>query len=110
MLLDHSEQATGPADILGPPAPNERIAPVSAYNELQLSSFVDQIFKRLEAIEGQLVVLSEKAGVPYERPGAAAPEEVRLLVQSGDRMGAIKKYRELTGGSLEEAQAVIAEL
>jgi ribosomal protein L7/L12 len=48
--------------------------------------------------------------VPYARPGAAAPEEVKLLVQAGDRMGAIKKYRELTGGGLDEAQAVIAEL
>jgi ribosomal protein L7/L12 len=80
------------------------------YNEAQLSSFVDQIFKRLEGIEDQVAILSERAGVPYVRPGAAAPAEVKLLVQSGDRIGAIKKYRELTGAGLEEAQAVIAEL
>jgi ribosomal protein L7/L12 len=81
-----------------------------AYNELQLSSYVDQIFKRLDGIEDQLAILSEKAGVPYTRPGSSAPAEVKQLVQAGDRMGAIKKYRELTGGGLEEAQAVVAEL
>lgn len=81
-----------------------------AYNELQLSSFVDQIFKRLEAIEDQMAIVSEKVGVPYARPGAGAPPEVKQLVQAGDRIGAIKKYRELTGADIEEAKAAIAEL
>ncbi len=83
---------------------------MSAYNELQLSSFVDQIFERLRAIEGQLAILSEKAGVPYEAPGRSAPEEVLELVQAGDRIGAVRKYRELTGCGLEEAKEMIAKL
>lgn len=80
------------------------------YNEMQLSSYVDQIFKRLQGVEDQLAILSEKAGVPYSRPGADVPAEVRQLAQAGDRLGAIKKYRELTGAGLEQAQAAIAEL
>jgi hypothetical protein len=83
---------------------------MSAYNELQLSSFVDQIFERLRAIEGQLALLSEKAGVPYDAPGKEVPQEVADLVLSGDRMGALRKYRELTGAGVEEAQEAIAKL
>ncbi|HEU5254151.1 MAG TPA: hypothetical protein VFU16_12590 [Solirubrobacterales bacterium] len=83
---------------------------MSAYNELQLSSFVDQVFERLRKIEGQLAVLSEKAGVPYEAPSQAAPEEVVRLVEAGDRIGAIRKYRELTGCGAEEAKEVVAGL
>ena len=83
---------------------------MSAYNELQLSSFVDQIFKRLQGIEDQLAILSEKAGVPYDRPADKAPSEVVELARSGDRLGAIKKYRELTGAEMGEAQEVVEGL
>ncbi|MBK5220269.1 MAG: hypothetical protein JJE35_10865 [Thermoleophilia bacterium] len=47
---------------------------MSAYSELQLSSFVDQVFERLRAIEEQLTVLSEKVGVPYAAPAKSVPE------------------------------------
>jgi ribosomal protein L7/L12 len=83
---------------------------MSAYNDYQLSSFVDQIFERLRAIEAQLALLSEKAGVPYEAPSQEAPEEVVELVQQGDRIGAIRKYRELTGCGMDEAKELIAKL
>ena len=43
------------------------------YNEAQLSSYVDQIFERLRAIENQMAAVSQAAGVPYDRPGAGAP-------------------------------------
>jgi len=33
------------------------------YNEMQLSSFVDQIFERLRAMEAQMVRVSEATGV-----------------------------------------------
>ena len=83
---------------------------MSAYNELQLSSYVDQIFERLRAIEAQLALLSEKAGVPYAAAAQDAPAEVVELVQAGDRMGAIRKYRELTGAGMEEAQEAVSKL
>ena len=83
---------------------------MSAYNELQLSSFIDQVFERLRAIEAQLAVLSEKAGVPYDVPGQEVPQEVADLVLAGDRMGALRKYRELTGSGVEEAQEAISKL
>lgn len=83
---------------------------MSAYNELQLSSFVDQIFKRLQGIEDQLSILSEKAGVPYDHPADSAPKEVVELAHGGDRLAAIKKYRELTGADMAEAQEVVEGL
>ena len=83
---------------------------MSVYNELQLSSFIDQVFARLRAIEEQLAVLSEKAGVPYEAPSQSAPKEVVDLVAQGDRIGAIRKYRELTGCGMDEAKEVVAGL
>ena len=83
---------------------------MSAYNEYQLSSFVDQIFERLRKIEAQLSIVSEKVGVPYENPSASAPPEVVELVQAGKRVDAIKRYRELTNASLEEAQSVVSGL
>ncbi len=81
-----------------------------AYNEYQLSSFVDQVFERLRAIEAQLAILSEKAGVPYEAAAQQAPQEVVDLVGAGDRMGAIRKYRELTGADMEAAKEAISKL
>lgn len=83
---------------------------MSVYNETQLSSFVDQVFERLRAIEAQLEVLSEKAGVPYEAPSKNVPDEVVELAQAGDRLGAIRKYRELTGCGSQEAQEVVSGL
>ena len=83
---------------------------MSVYNELQLSSFVDQVFERLRGIEAQLAILSEKAGVPYEAPSRQVSPEVMELVEGGDRMGAIKKYRELTGCGMDEAKEMIAKL
>lgn len=80
------------------------------YNEAQLSSYVDQIFERLRGIENQIAVLSDRAGVPYDRPGAGAPPEVAELAAAGDRMGAIRKYRELTGAGAEEATKVVEGL
>jgi ribosomal protein L7/L12 len=66
--------------------------------------------ERMQAIEAQLAILSEKAGVPYERPGDEIPADVVALVQGGDQLGAIKKYREITGATLMEAQQVIDKI
>jgi ribosomal protein L7/L12 len=80
------------------------------YNEMQLSSFVDQIFERLRALEAQMMRVSEAADVSYDAPGAGVPQEVIDMVQAGDRMGAIGKYREATGVGMAEAQGAVAKL
>ncbi|HWB70284.1 MAG TPA: hypothetical protein VG518_09940 [Solirubrobacterales bacterium] len=83
---------------------------MSVYNEMQLSSFIDQIFERLRALEAQMAKVSEAAGIPYDAPDEGVPQEVIDLVQAGDRIGAITKYRELTGFGLDQAKEAIAKL
>lgn len=81
------------------------------YNDMQLTSYVDQILARVERLEKQLLVVSEKVGVPMEDPRAGISDEVAELVRAGDRMGAMKKYRELNpGASVDEAKAAIAAI
>jgi hypothetical protein len=41
---------------------------------------------------------------------AEVPQEVVDLAQSGDTMGAMKKYRELTGAGAEQATKVVSGL
>lgn len=66
---------------------------------------------QVDRIERQVALISEKLGIPYDYPGnAALPDEVVALASSGDKQGAIRKYRELTGAGLSEAQAAIAGL
>ena len=82
----------------------------AAYDAEDLNRRFGQIAERMRGIEAQLAVLSEKAGVPYAAPSDGAPPEVVQLAQSGDQMGAIKHYRELTGASFEEAREVVGGL
>lgn len=81
-----------------------------AYNQESLERHFKQINERLGAIEAQLSKLSGEVGVPYDRPLAEVPQEVVDLAQSGDTMGAMKKYRELTGAGAEEATKVVSGL
>jgi ribosomal protein L7/L12 len=65
------------------------------------------LLKRLRAIEEQLEIFSERAGVSYTRPGANLPPAVRELVLSGKKIQAIQELRELTGASLGEAKQIL---
>jgi hypothetical protein len=82
----------------------------AAYESADLDRRFGQINERFRAIEEQLAVLSQQAGVPYSPPAAAAPPEVVQLAEAGDQMGAIKKYRELTGADFDQARQVVAGL
>ena len=79
-----------------------------AFNEALIGVQFERINERLRAIEAQLEVLSEKTGVPYERPGKEVPQEVVDLRVAGKELEAMKLYRELTGADAKEAQEVIA--
>lgn len=80
------------------------------YNEAQLSSYVDQIFARLQRIEDHLAISSPASAEPFVPASASAPDDVVALARAGDRIGAIKRYREITGCGLEEARTVVAGL
>jgi len=65
------------------------------------------LLKRLQAIEDQLVMLSQLAGLPYSPPGSDLPPSVRELVLAGKTIQAIQELRKLTGLGLSEAKAAI---
>jgi ribosomal protein L7/L12 len=78
-----------------------------AFNEAMAGEMFERVNERLRAIEAQLSILSERAGVDYERPGADVPDEVVELVKAGEELKAIKRYRELTGAGGAEARKVV---
>jgi hypothetical protein len=80
------------------------------YNEYQLSAFVEQFLERFRRIEAQLALLSDKLGIPFEDPTAGVPSEVVELARAGDRVGAARRYRELTGAGPDEARDVLRQL
>jgi ribosomal protein L7/L12 len=92
------------------------------------------LLRRIEALEAQVTLLSQHAGVPCPMfastgfavatnpmaPPAAAPHaggpppqlspaqiEIVELARSGNKLEAIKRYRELTGADLAEAKRFI---
>ena len=67
---------------------------------------------RLEAIEWNIARLLTQAGLAWEQP--PAPEgpdaEIVALVQAGNKLEAIKRYRELTGADLATAKEAVEQL
>jgi hypothetical protein len=82
----------------------------AVYSDMQVTEYIERFLVRFTKIEDQLALLSEKLGVPYDRPSTGAPADVVALVRAGDRMGAVRRYRELTGASGSEAAAFVANL
>jgi ribosomal protein L7/L12 len=81
-----------------------------AYSQESLEAHFAAISKRLGAIEEQLTVLSNHAGVPYVNPSAGIPEDVKALAREGKEFEALRRYRELTNASLEEAREAVASI
>lgn len=80
------------------------------YGDAQLISFVDQIFRRIQAIEDQLKRVSDAAGLARVTAADGAPAEVLELARAGKRLDAIRRYRELTGADMETAKGVVEAL
>ena len=82
----------------------------AVYSDGQVTAYIQQFLERFQRIEAQLALLSEKLGVSYELPSDGMPAEVVQLAHAGDRLGAVKRYRELTGAGFSEAQEAVAKL
>jgi len=48
-----------------------------------------------------------KLGLAYDVPGTGVPADVVDLARAGDILGAVKRYREITGVGFEEARDVV---
>ncbi len=79
-----------------------------AMNDALIPEMFERVNKRLRAIEEQLALLSQHAGIPYVLPGEGVPSEVKALAAAGQKLEAIKKYRELTGAGFEEANEIVS--
>jgi len=75
-----------------------------------IQPFLSRINTRLDRIENQLAMLSNANGVAFDRPASAVPQEIVDLAHSGQKIEAIKRYRQLTNVSLEEARNVVMGL
>ena len=83
-----------------------------------------QLAKRFAALEAQVKLLSDQAGLacpPFPGAGGAAdgqsspatsqmPDEVVALARAGKTTQAISAYRRLTGASLLEAKRTVEDL
>jgi ribosomal protein L7/L12 len=82
----------------------------AAYQAADLQRIFGQMNDRFRALEEQMARVSAAAGVPYTPPSATAPADVVDLARAGKSMDAIRRYRELTNASFEDARAVVAGL
>ena len=82
----------------------------SEYSQATLQAHFDSINRRLHRIEEQLVRMSDTDGFAYTPSWSEVPEEVIALANEGDELGAIKRYRELTGANMEQARDAVVGL
>jgi hypothetical protein len=83
--------------------------------EDELRAAIETINKRLDWIEE---ALGRVVGLQYTPIGRAdarpdetpVPPEIQELVQQGKSKEAVKRYRELTGASAQQAQAALENL
>jgi hypothetical protein len=82
------------------------------YSQRQLQLRFEAIVQRFERIEEYLVSIGGSGGTPYV-PYADSldiPADVLALVRSGQRLQAVQRYRQLTGGSVDDAEQLFAGL
>ncbi|MDT4915341.1 MAG: hypothetical protein QOI15_1897 [Pseudonocardiales bacterium] len=70
-----------------------------------------ELYERVSLLEAQLHYLSERTGIPLPDFRAVAQSQlspqVQQLIASGDKIAAIKAYRQSTGCDLATAKKVI---
>ena len=71
---------------------------------------VDNLLSRVSRLEAQVAQIYEHLGIEPPGPPAGVPLDVIDLASSGNRIAAIKRYRELTGADLEEAKRVVSQI
>ena len=69
-----------------------------------------QLIRRLQRLEAQLRLLSERAGVPFDDGSAGVSDEVARLARAGDRMQAAKLHAQQTGCDFVSAQRAVSDI
>ncbi len=69
------------------------------------------VYERLAQLEAQVRYLSERTGIPLPDfravAGSALSPEIQAAIAKGDKINAIKLYREATGCDLATAKKAI---
>ena len=73
---------------------------------------LERINKRLRDIESNLQRVLTRLDMEWmeHQPADGVPADVVALANSGDKIGAVQRYRELTGSSLGEANEVVSAI
>jgi ribosomal protein L7/L12 len=75
------------------------------------SQTLPELMEQVDRIERQVLAISEHLGLPFDSPlRAQVPDEVASLVAEGNKLAAVRRYRELTGAGIGEAQEAIDQL
>jgi ribosomal protein L7/L12 len=78
------------------------------YTQATIAAYIDQTRLRLGRIEEQVALVSERLGMPWQPASAGVPADVVELARAGKTMEAIKRYREMTDATFEEARDAVS--
>jgi hypothetical protein len=80
------------------------------YSQEQLQTRFRILNERLDRIEEYLLLLANTVHVPYATYAQSLnlPDEVVALARDGNRLEAMKRYRQLTGANVKQAEEVLA--
>lgn len=62
---------------------------------------------RLRRVEQKLDLILQHLGIANEARASGLPEEARISADAGDKISAIKAYRDATGAGLVEAKHAV---
>ena len=69
---------------------------------------MDGLENRIRVLENIVKDICERTGTPFTLDRPDLPDEVRALIEGGNRIEAVKRYVELTGADLREASRIVA--
>lgn len=78
-----------------------------------LLEYIHGINERLRRLEEHATRVGQQLGVPFGDPAAVSdgpPADVVALARGGNKIAAIKRYRDLTGASLQEARDAVERM
>jgi ribosomal protein L7/L12 len=78
--------------------------------EQDVAAALQRLSDRLDYIEEHLVHMGRAIGYRYAPMPAGIPPEVVQLAREGNKLEAIRRYRALTGASLDQARGVVEGL
>ena len=71
---------------------------------------IQGLAKRLDYSEEHLVQMGDAVGYRYAPMNSEVPPDVTELARAGKTLEALRRYREATGASLEQAKSVVLSL